>query len=68
MKLRFFAGLSVDETAEVLGICAHNRLSPLDLRPRLAPAKLEDPARSFAARRIFSEFLGRILPQFSHCL
>ena len=36
VKLRYFAGLTVDEAAEVLGISAVNRRSPLDLRPGLA--------------------------------
>ena len=36
VKLRYFAGLSVDEAAEALGISARNCRSPLDLCPGLA--------------------------------
>ena len=36
VKLRFFGGLSVEETAAILGISRHRRPS-LGLRPRLAP-------------------------------
>ena len=39
MEMRFFGGLSVDETAEVLKVSPVDRRSRLEILPRMAAAK-----------------------------
>ena len=46
VKLRYFAGLTIEEAAEALGISPAHRRPPLGLRPRLA----RSPARAAASR------------------
>ena len=54
VKLVYFAGLTMEQAAETLGLCAPHRLPQLGLRPRLAlPAPRRGRATSFRHAIVF---------------
>ena len=67
VKLRFFAGLSMDEAAEILGIPRELLDSALGLRPGVALGRaLSDAVTIVSDRRNFSGIF-RIVRRFGHC-
>ena len=56
VKLRYFAGLSVEEAAEVLGISRRPPPAALGLRPGLAAPRASAAGRARPALEIFSIF------------
>ena len=64
MKLRYFAGLTIDDAAEALGYLQLNRRSALDLRSSLAVPGIELRRTAIAVLTHFRTFLAFWWGQF----